>query len=98
MTKGVAVTTKRKEQAVYRASALSGREMNAAHEWDAMSGSERLRDAVGAAVMRFAASRSISIEEAQATLIGSEPTRFIRRIYPSATDYTGHRPGEVLAA
>lgn len=59
--------------------------------------SQSLRDAIGAAVMRFAANHRMSVEEAQAFLIGSEPSRAPRRIRFDTYDYTGHRPEAIVA-
>ena len=47
--------------------------------------------------MRFAAENRMSIEEAQALLIGSEPTRTPRQIRFDTADYTGHRPEAIVA-
>lgn len=68
-----------------------------AFERDSVEATKALGEAIGAAVMRFASANSMSIEEAQALLIGSEPLRRsnVLRIRPPI-DNTGHRPREVV--
>lgn len=97
MPRGVAVTDKRKDQSVSLASPLSGVYERDAYQWDAIGGSERLKDAIGAAVMRYAAANRMSIAEAAALLIGTEPSRLSQPVRLRTADYTGHRPSEIIA-
>lgn len=96
MPRGVAVTQKRKEQSVYQASALSGIYERDAYEWDAISGSDRLRCATTLAIMRFAEDHRVSESEASAILLGTRGSSAPRAHFSTA-DHTGHRPSEIVA-